>query len=73
VITLPRTRGGWRCVIADPAWSFNDRNTRGAAARHYETMTGPQICNMPVREVVAANAVLGLWAPELRIHEDELA
>jgi hypothetical protein len=29
VITLPRTRGGWRCVIADPAWSFNDRNTRG--------------------------------------------
>jgi N6-adenosine-specific RNA methylase IME4 len=67
VIVLPRTRGGWRCLLADPAWSFSDRNTRGAAERHYPTMSGVEIANMPVREVVATDAVLGLWTPDTHL------
>jgi N6-adenosine-specific RNA methylase IME4 len=67
MIVLPRTRRGWRCVLADPAWSFNDRNTRGAAERHYPTMSGIEIANMPVREIVAADAVLALWVPDTHL------
>jgi N6-adenosine-specific RNA methylase IME4 len=67
VIVLPRTRGGWRCLIADPAWQFSDRSTRGAAERHYQTMSGIEIANMPVREIVAADAVLGLWVPDTHL------
>lgn len=67
MIVLPRTRGGWRCLLADPPWSFQDRATRGAAERHYPTMDGVAIANMPVREVVAADAYLGLWVPDTHL------
>lgn len=67
MISLPRTRGGWRCLIADPAWQFSDSNTRGAAARHYPTMTGVEIANMPVREIAAPDAFLGLWVPDTHL------
>lgn len=67
MITLPTTRGGWRCLIADPPWSFSDRNTRGAAERHYSTMTGVEIANMPVRDIVAPDAFLGLWTPDTHL------
>lgn len=67
MIVLPRARGGWRCLVADPPWSFSDRATRGAAERHYPTMSGIEIANMPVREVVAADAVLALWAPDTHL------
>lgn len=67
MIDLPRTRGGWRCFIADPPWRFSDRNTRGAAERHYETMDAISIANMPVREIAAPDAVLALWVPDTHI------
>lgn len=67
MIELPRTRGGWRCILADPAWQFSDRNTRGAAERHYRTMTGVEIANMPVRAIAAPNSVLGLWCPDTHL------
>ena len=64
---LPRVRGGFRVVIADPAWSFSDSNTRAAAARHYSTMSDAEIALLPVDQVVAGDAVLALWAPDTHI------
>ncbi len=67
MITLPRTRGGWRCVVADPPWRFSDRNTRAAAERHYPTMSGEEIALLPVRDVAAQDAVLALWVPDTHL------
>ncbi|SEN87560.1 N6-adenosine-specific RNA methylase IME4 [Paracoccus alcaliphilus] len=61
---LPGTEGGFEVVIADPPWAFSGnsvarpgRNVR----RHYSTMTVEQIAAMPVREIVAKQALLLLW------------
>lgn len=67
MIVLPRTRGGWRCVLADPPWRFGNTRTRAAAERHYPTMDGIEIANMPVAQVVARDAVLALWAPDTHL------
>ena len=67
MIDLPRTRGGWRCLLADPPWSFSDRNTRGAAERHYRTMSDCEIAAMPVRDIAAPDAVLALWVPDTHL------
>lgn len=67
MIGLPRVRGGWRCLVADPPWKFSDTNTRGAAERHYPTMSGEEIALLPVREVTAPDAVLALWVPDTHL------
>jgi N6-adenosine-specific RNA methylase IME4 len=66
-VKLPRVRGGWRCLVADPPWRFSDRNTIGAAERHYETMCISDIANMPVKQVSAPDAVLSLWCPDTHL------
>jgi N6-adenosine-specific RNA methylase IME4 len=66
-VSLPMADGGWRCVLADPPWRFSDRNTRGAAERHYPTMSGEEIAAMPVREIAAPDAVLALWTPDTHL------
>jgi N6-adenosine-specific RNA methylase IME4 len=49
------------CVYADPPWEY-DRQPRGAAARHYPTMTLGEILALPVSDLVADDAHLHLWA-----------
>ena len=54
----------FRVVYADPPWTYTDRchaGERGAAYK-YPTMTVADICRMPVRELVADDAVLFIWA-----------
>jgi len=47
-------------ILADPPWSYNDKNTRGSANRHYKTM--------PLQDIIALKipakdtAMLFLWA-----------
>jgi N6-adenosine-specific RNA methylase IME4 len=48
------------CVYADPPWRY-DRAPRGAAARHYETMTVDEIAALPVAELTAECCHLHLW------------
>jgi N6-adenosine-specific RNA methylase IME4 len=81
LLDLPRTRGGWRCVVADPAWSFRDRGSRiapdadvarprrGAPGRIYSTMPLVEIASMPVAEIVAPSAHLYLWCPSALLAE----
>ncbi len=55
-------------ICADPPWAFDDAGTRGAAARHYNTMSLDVIMELrpwgrPVRAWAAADAYLALWTP----------
>jgi N6-adenosine-specific RNA methylase IME4 len=65
------------CCAADPAWSFNDKGSRIAPdegqgqfgvdgredVRHYHTMSVQEICDLPVRLVMAQQSHLYLWCP----------
>jgi N6-adenosine-specific RNA methylase IME4 len=54
------------CVIyADPPWTFKTYSELGkdrSAENHYPTMTLQQICDLPVPQCAAEDAVLFLWA-----------
>ncbi len=57
----------YRTLIADPPWQYRNAGGNGAAENHYPTMSIGDICSMepfgrPVRELVAPDAVLYLWA-----------
>lgn len=59
---------GYRCILADPPWRFDDRGSRIAPdfeGRHYETMSLAEIIGLgPLVEGWAAtSAHLWLWAP----------
>lgn len=62
---LPRTRGGFKVVVADPPWPYKDRLPGGGrgAAKHYSLMTVDDIGGLRVERIVADDAVLFLWAP----------
>lgn len=57
-------------VYADPAWRFkankpdappgDPRHGRNPS-RHYRTMPLPEICALPVKQVIAPNAMCGMW------------
>lgn len=49
------------CIYADPPWRY-DRSPRGAAARHYPTMTTEEIAALPVGALAADRCHLHLWA-----------
>ena len=48
-------------VYADPPWRYANVAARGAAENHYQTMSIEELCNLPVRDVIADNAHLHLW------------
>jgi transposase InsO family protein/N6-adenosine-specific RNA methylase IME4 len=48
-------------IYADPPWEYGNQATRGAAARHYRTMTIEQIAALPVPKLAAPDAHLHLW------------
>ena len=48
-------------VYADPPWLYGNQGTRGSTGDHYVGMTVPEICELPVRDLVADNAHLHLW------------
>lgn len=81
MIEIPRTRGGWRCIVADPPWSFSDKGSRiapdasvrrarrGGIGRIYATQPLTWIAGLPVAEVAAPSAHLYLWVPSALLAE----
>jgi N6-adenosine-specific RNA methylase IME4 len=72
MIPLPRTRGGFACIVADPPWSFRDKGSRiapdwSAAKAGYRTMRRADIVALPVREIVAPAAHLYLWVTDAHL------
>jgi len=61
-------------IYADPPWQYNKRKNDktkfgGGAMGHYPTMTHADICNLPVRDIAADNAVLFIWVTFPKLHE----
>jgi N6-adenosine-specific RNA methylase IME4 len=63
---LPAVAGGFARVHADPPWRFKsnslarpDRN----AVRHYRCLSLSEIAALPIRDVLARDALVFLWVP----------
>jgi N6-adenosine-specific RNA methylase IME4 len=63
----PLRRAGWRTVVADPPWMFNDQGSRLGTTRcssPYRPMPDEQILALPVGKLAAADSHLYLWATD---------
>jgi len=61
-----KLEGMYRVVYADPPWTYRDSGptpdgSLGKVARHYETLSIEQLCQLPVTAHVLPDAVLFLW------------
>jgi N6-adenosine-specific RNA methylase IME4 len=66
----PLPAGIYGLVLADPPWRYDFSNTNGRAIeQHYPTMDAADIAALPVRSVVAPDAVLFLWATAPKLPE----
>jgi N6-adenosine-specific RNA methylase IME4 len=56
--------GKFSVIYADPPWNYGNSglDEYGHAERHYKTMLTNDICELPVGDYTATNAVLFLWA-----------
>lgn len=58
----PAPDGKFSTFVADPPWRYGNTSTRGAAQKHYETMSIEELCALDVVPVRAADeAHLYLW------------
>lgn len=48
-------------VYADPPWVYDNQSTRAATGNHYDGLTVDELCELPVRDLVADDAHLHLW------------
>lgn len=51
----------YQLIYADPAWSYDNKGTRGKADNHYPTMTLEQMKRLPVWDLAADDSVLAMW------------
>jgi len=52
---------GYVVIYADPPWQLAGMTARRAIENQYPTMSTPDICKLPVKDIVADDAVLLLW------------
>jgi N6-adenosine-specific RNA methylase IME4 len=61
------------CILADPPWQFINRTGKVAPEHRrlsrYGTLSLPQICGLPVQEVLAPISHLYLWVPNALLPE----
>jgi N6-adenosine-specific RNA methylase IME4 len=63
-VDIFNTNEKFRVIYADPAWSYNDKQETpqlGGAAKHYDTMSISELCQLPVKDISEKNSVLFLW------------
>ena len=54
--------GKYDIILADPPWQYGyEGSQRGKADNHYATMPTDKICEHPIKECFADNALLFLW------------
>ena len=56
-------------IYADPPWPYSNTAARGAAVRHYRTMTLEAIRNEPVKALAAKDSHLHLWTTNAFLRE----
>ncbi|HVQ86757.1 MAG TPA: MT-A70 family methyltransferase [Actinomycetes bacterium] len=70
---LPVVKGGFKTILADPPWRFQNRTGKVAPEHRrldrYDTMTVDDICRLPVEGATADAAHLYLWVPNALLPE----
>lgn len=70
----------YNIIYADPPWQYGDKRTgkgknnprgAGGAEKHYSTMPTIEICNLPIKNIVAEDCMLFMWATAPMIFEAE--
>jgi N6-adenosine-specific RNA methylase IME4 len=56
-------------IYADPPWPYSNRAARGAAEKHYRTLSMDAIRAEPIRDLAADQAHLHLWTTNAFLHE----
>lgn len=73
IAPLPQIDGGFKTILADPPWRFQNRTGKVAPEHRrldrYSTMDLDDIKALPVSEVAADNAHLYLWVPNALLPE----
>lgn len=73
VAPLPHVDGGFKTVLADPPWRFQNRTGKVAPEHRrldrYSTMSLEEIKALPVADVTTKNAHLYLWVPNALLPE----
>lgn len=56
-------KGKYRVIYADPPWQYGNNMPDYFTEQrdYYPTMTIEELCNIPIKEIAAENAVLFLW------------
>ena len=64
---LPHVSGGFKTILADPPWRFQNRTGKVAPEHRrldrYSTLSIDEICEIDVASIAAKNAHLYLWVP----------
>lgn len=72
-LPLPRVDGGFRTILADPPWRFQNRTGKVAPEHRrldrYSTLSLNEICALDVAAAAADNAHLYLWVPNALLPE----
>lgn len=56
-------------VYADPPWPYSNTAARGAAEKHYRTLSLEEIRQQPVEDLLCENAHLHLWTTNAFLRE----
>jgi N6-adenosine-specific RNA methylase IME4 len=59
----------FKTIYADPPWPYDNKVARGAAERHYRTLSVEEIAREPVRELAMDEAHLHLWTTNAFLRE----
>ena len=60
----------YKIIYADPPWKYDDEGCQGTAINHYNTMTNKELCNLPIRELLAdEDCILFIWGTYPKIPE----
>lgn len=71
---LPLPAGRYGVIYADPPWEYEEHGVSvssdyGNATRHYQTMTVPELCALPVRSIAADNCTLFVWVTSPKLNQ----
>lgn len=62
-------KGKYNIIYADPPWEYRNVGVEGAAEKQYPTMSIEKLIAMPIKDIVANNAVLFLWVTNPLLEE----
>lgn len=66
---LVMPKGNFEIIYADPPWQYKFPGTRKEKTEDYPTMKTKDICELPIKNLIAPNAVLFVWAIWTKLYD----